>query len=97
MFVFRVETQCFVPSHQLAGGREDNADAKVFGVALDFNAEEVWNGRNFSTQRKYTNEPLNSDSILGNYLREAVFLALSKPTKGINDALRCVYRTSKNG
>jgi len=33
---------------------EDNTEAEVAFVAFDFDAEEVKNGRVFSTQRKYT-------------------------------------------
>jgi hypothetical protein len=35
---------------------KDNAEAEVAFMALDFDAEEVRNGRNFSTQRKYTEQ-----------------------------------------
>jgi hypothetical protein len=35
---------------------EDNAEAEVAFVALDFDAEEVKNERIFSTQRKYTGQ-----------------------------------------
>jgi hypothetical protein len=35
---------------------EDNAEAEVAFVAFDFDAEEVKNGRIFSTQGKYTKQ-----------------------------------------
>ena len=50
MFVFGEKAQSLASSHQFASGLEDNADAEVTGVALDFDAEEVGNGRIFSTQ-----------------------------------------------
>ena len=83
VFEFGEKAQYLAPSHQLAGGWEDDADAKVFGVALDFNAEEVWNGRNFSTQRKYTEKHTNLACILGNYLLGLAFLMPWSAVKGV--------------
>lgn len=51
---FREKSQKLAPCHQFAGGLEDDAEAEVAFVAFDFDAEEVGNGRIFSTQRKYT-------------------------------------------
>ena len=70
-FVFELgkEAENFTACHQFARCLQHNADAEVSRVALNLNAEEVWNGRIFSTQMKYTEQPTNLDSILGNYLR----------------------------
>jgi hypothetical protein len=50
VFVLGEEAQDLTPSHQLAGGREDNADAEVFRVALKLNAVEVRRRARFATQ-----------------------------------------------
>ena len=46
VFEFGEKAQYLAPSHQLAGGRENYAEAEVAFVALDFNAVEVrrWAG-----------------------------------------------------
>jgi hypothetical protein len=77
------KAQCLTPCHQFARCLEDNADAEVSRVAFDFDAEEVWNGRNFSTQRKYTEKHTNLACILGNYLLGLAFLMPWSAVKGV--------------
>jgi hypothetical protein len=77
VFVLGKKTQCLAPSHQFASGREDNRDAEVFGVALDFNAEEFGSGGIFSTQWKYTEQRASLAIILGNYLRVSLSYVVS--------------------
>jgi hypothetical protein len=57
VLVFGEKAQNLAPSHEFASGWEDDAEAEVAFVALDFDAEEIRNGRNFSTQSKYTEQP----------------------------------------
>jgi hypothetical protein len=51
-------------------------------VTLDFDAEEVRIGMNFSTQRKYTEQYTNLACILGNYLPGLAFLMPWSAVKG---------------
>jgi hypothetical protein len=56
VFEFGEEAENFAACHQFARCLEDNAEAEVAFVALDFDAEEVRNGRDFSTRSKYTEQ-----------------------------------------